>query len=214
MEETTSREKVLKKLRNALISQTEDPYPSLDLTSSVYKEFDEALDITFAMEFSKVQGKFIYCENEKDLQENLISLIGEKKWKIVFCLESDIKDTLVEAGIPFVGLEKEFNQMDAGITYCEYLIARLGSIMISSKQTSGRRLNVFPENHIVIARSSQIVADLKNALKNIKEKYVDNLPSMISVITGPSRTADIEKTLVMGAHGPRELYVFLIDEEK
>ena len=104
--------------------------------------------------------------------------------------------------------------MDAGITYCEYLIARLGSIMVSSKQTSGRRLNVFPENHIVIARSSQIVADLKDALKNIKEKYVGNLPSMISVITGPSRTADIEKTLVMGAHGPRELYVFLIDEEK
>ncbi len=214
MEETTSREKVLKKLRNALISQTENPYPSLDLTSSVYKEINEALDITFAMEFSKVAGKFIYCENEKDLQENLISLIGEKKWKNVFCLEPGIKETLAEAGIPFVSLEKEFTQMDAGITYCEYLIARLGSIMVSSKQTSGRRLNVFPENHIVIARSSQIVADLKDALKNIKEKYVDNLPSMISVITGPSRTADIEKTLVMGAHGPRELYVFLIDEEK
>ena len=214
MEETTSREKVLKKLRNALISQTENPYPSLDLTSSVYKEFNETLDITFATEFSKVAGKFIYCEDEKDLQENLISLIGEKKWENIFCLEPGIKETLAEAGIPFVSLEKEFSKMDAGITYCEYLIARLGSIMVSSKQTSGRRLNVFPENHIVIAKSSQIVADLKDALKNIKEKYVNNLPSMISVITGPSRTADIEKTLVMGAHGPRELYVFLIDEEK
>ena len=91
MEETTSREKVLKKLRNALISQTEDPYPSLDLTSSVYKEFDEALDITFAMEFSKVQGKFIYCENEKDLQENLISLIGEKNGKLFSAWKATLK---------------------------------------------------------------------------------------------------------------------------
>ena len=214
MEETTSREKVLKKLRNALINRSESPYPSLDLTSSVYKEFEDALDITFAMEFSKVNGKFIYCENEKDLQENLISLIGEKKWNQVFCAEPEIKETLADAGIPFISMESEFIQMDAGITYCEYLIARLGSIMVSSRQSSGRRLNVYPENHIVIARSSQIVPDLKDALNNIKEKYKNNFPSMISVITGPSRTADIEKTLVMGAHGPRELYVFLIDEEK
>jgi L-lactate dehydrogenase complex protein LldG len=214
MEETTSREKVLKKLRNALISRSESPYPSLDLTSSVYKDFEDTLDITFATEFSKVSGKFIYCENEKDLEENLVSLIGEKKWKQVFCLEPEIKETLANAGIPFTGMESEFNEMDAGITSCESLIARLGSIMVSSRQTSGRRLNVYPENHIVIARSSQIVPDLKDALVNIKEKYKDNIPSMISVITGPSRTADIEKTLVMGAHGPRELYVFLIDEEK
>jgi len=213
MEETTSREKVLKKLRNALISRSESPYPSLDLSSSVYKEFEDSLDITFAMEFSKVSGKFIYCENENDLKENLISLIGEKKWNQVFCTDLQIKETLASAGIPFTSTESEFTQMDAGITYCESLIARLGSIMVSSKQTSGRRLNVYPENHIVIARSSQIVPDLKDALSNIKKKYKDNFPSMISVITGPSRTADIEKTLVMGAHGPRELYVFLIDED-
>ncbi|NOX45466.1 MAG: hypothetical protein GXO89_00630 [Chlorobi bacterium] len=214
MEETTSREKVLKKLRNALINRSESPFPSLDLNSSVYKDFEDSLDITFATEFSKVSGKFIYCEDEKDLEGNLVSLIGEKKWKQVFCTEQEIKETLANAGIPFTSMESEFTEMDAGITYCESLIARLGSIMVSSRQTSGRRLNVYPENHIVIARSSQIVPDLKEALVNIKEKYKDNMPSMISVITGPSRTADIEKTLVMGAHGPRELYVFLIDEEK
>ena len=57
----------------------------------------------------------------------------------------------------------------------------------------------------------QLVDDLKQALKLIRLKY-DTIPSMISLITGPSRTADIEKTLVMGAHGPKELYVFLIDD--
>lgn len=213
MEETTSREKILKKIRNALINKTENPYPSVDIESSVYHEFEDTLDITFAHEFTKVEGKFIYCENEKELYDNLISLIAEKNWENIFCLEPGIKKTLDNAGIPFKSEKADFTKMEAGITYCEYLIARLGSIMITSRQTSGRRLNVFPENHIVIAYTSQIVPDLKDALKNIKEKYINNMPSLISVITGPSRTADIEKTLVMGAHGPKELYLFLIDEE-
>ncbi|MNL89836.1 Lactate utilization protein C [compost metagenome] len=54
--------------------------------------------------------------------------------------------------------------------------------------------------------------DLKDAFKLIKDKYGSQIPSMISTITGPSRTADIEKTLVLGAHGPKELFVFLIDD--
>jgi L-lactate dehydrogenase complex protein LldG len=212
MEESTSREKVLKKVRNALMSKFENPYPSLDIESSVFHPLDDSLDITFAQEFSKVSGKFIYCENETDLKANLISLIAENNWKNIFCFEPDIKKLLEDTGIPCYSDEDHFNGMDAGVTYCEFLIARLGSIMVSSKQTSGRRLNVFPEAHLVIAKSSQIVPDIKDALKKMQEKYNNNLPSLISVITGPSRTADIEKTLVMGAHGPKQLYLFLIDE--
>jgi L-lactate dehydrogenase complex protein LldG len=63
----------------------------------------------------------------------------------------------------------------------------------------------------VLAYTSQLVPDLKDAFKLIKEKYGQQIPSMISTITGPSRTADIEKTLVLGAHGPKELFVFLLD---
>jgi len=194
------------------MSYSENPFPSLDLESPVYQPIEDSLDITFAQEFSKVSGKFIYCENEAELKNNLITLIAENDWKNIFCLEPDIKKLLDESGIPFSSDDESFNQMDAGITYCEYLIARLGSIMVSSRQTSGRRLNVFPESHLVIAYSHQIVPDIKDALKKMQEKYNNHLPSLISVITGPSRTADIEKTLVMGAHGPRQLYVFLVDE--
>jgi len=57
----------------------------------------------------------------------------------------------------------------------------------------------------------KILSD-KNFLTAIKEKYSDGFPSQVTIITGPSRTADIEKTLVMGAHGPKELYVFMIDD--
>lgn len=214
MEESTSREKVLKKIRNALMSKSENPFPSLDLETSVYQPMEDSLDITFAQEFSKVAGKFIYCENEADLKNNLITLIAENNWKNIFCVEPGIKNILEGAEIPYNSDEANLHGMDAGITYCEYLIARLGSIMVSSKQPSGRRLNVFPESHIVIAYSSQLVPDIKDALKKMQEKYHNNLPSLITVITGPSRTADIEKTLVMGAHGPKQLYLFLIDENQ
>lgn len=213
MQETTSREKVLKKIRNALISKTENPYPSLDMDSEVFYKSKDSIDIAFAQEFTKASGKFIYCEDQTDLKNNLISLIAENAWGNIFCLENEVADSLDKAGIPYTCDKKDFNNMDVGITRCEFLISRLGSIMISSRQLSGRRLAVSPETHIVIASTKQIVPDLKDALHQINEKYSGNLPSLVTVITGPSRTADIEKTLVMGAHGPKELYLFLIDEQ-
>ena len=96
------------------------------------------------------------------------------------------------------------------ITSCEFLVARTGSIVISSRQTSGRRLAIFSSTHIVVAYTSQLVRDVKDALEGIKNKYGDQLPSMITTITGPSITADIERTLILVSHGPKEEYVFLV----
>ncbi len=213
MEESTSREKVLKKIRNALISRHESTFPSLDIESSIYTVPVDSPDITFAQEFTKVGGQFIYCENRAELTKNLISLVAEENWENIWCKEPSVIEILNDSGIPSKSDFTGVFDMKAGFTSCEFLIARLGSIMISSRQASGRKLNVFPENHVVIAKVSQIVPDLKDAFKKMKEKYSSNLPSLITVITGPSRTADIEKTLVMGAHGPKKLYVFLLDEE-
>jgi L-lactate dehydrogenase complex protein LldG len=85
--------------------------------------------------------------------------------------------------------------------------------MVSSHQSPGRKINVYPDVHLVLGYTSQLVPGMKHALAALRKKYNHNYPSMISFITGPSRTADIEKTLVLGAHGPRELYVFLIDDQ-
>jgi len=213
MEESTSREKVLKKIRNALIYKTDNPFPNVDFEKPLYKDFEETYDITFAQEFTKVGGKFIFCEDENEFVQSLSFLIKENKWENVFCNDTKLVELLTSENIVFFNsAEKDFLKLKVGITQCEFLISRLGSVMVSSKQPSGRRLNVFPEIHIVLAYASQLVPDLQDAFKKIKEKYPTGIPSLISVITGPSRTADIEKTLVMGAHGPRELYVFLIDD--
>jgi len=99
-----------------------------------------------------------------------------------------------------------------GITTCEALIARTGSILISSGSAAGRRLSIYPSIHVVVAYASQLKNDTIDAIQFMNEKYQGQLPSLMSVVAGPSRTADIEKTLVLGAHGPRELFLFLIDD--
>jgi L-lactate dehydrogenase complex protein LldG len=213
MEETTSREKVLKKIRSALLDKNENPYPSLDTESDIYQDSNEEMDITFAKAFTLAGGKFIYCENEADFKSNMESLIAENHWNTIYCFDPEIDKMLPKNEIQISSDESAVENATTGITSCEFLIARLGSIMVTSNQTSGRRLNILPDTHLVVGKISQIVPDIKDALNLVREKYSQRLPSMISFITGPSRTADIEKTLVMGAHGPKELYLFLIDEE-
>lgn len=210
MEESTSREKVLKRVRHALIYKTDNPFPQVDFDSAVYKPLQDTPDVNFAQEFTKVGGAFIYCENESELVSTLAALHSEGNWGNIFCAEAGFQFLLSEAGVPFESDETSLKELNVTITGCEFLISRLGSIMVSSR--NGRRLNVYPEKHVVIAYVDQLVDDLKDAFDAIQTKYSGKLPSLISVITGPSRTADIEKTLVMGAHGPRELYVILVEK--
>jgi L-lactate dehydrogenase complex protein LldG len=97
------------------------------------------------------------------------------------------------------------------ITGCDALVARTGSIVLSSAQQQGRTASVYAPVHICIAYTSQLVADVDNALSLLQVNHPKGLPSLISFAGGPSRTADIEKTLVTGVHGPREVFCYLIE---
>lgn len=212
MEESTSREKVLKKIRHALIYKTDNPYPDIDFDSNLYVESAELPEINFAKEFTNVAGKFVYCENHDDFIVQFKTIIEKNNWKNIFCAEEELKLSFRNANITYNDTPESFLDMEVGITFCEFLISRLGSIMVSAKQAGGRKTFIYPPTHIVVGYTSQMVNDIKDAIEGMQKKYGDKLPSMISMITGPSRTADIEKTLVMGAHGPKELYLFLIED--
>ena len=156
-----------------------------------------------------ISGQIILCKDNDDLYQKLQKLLKEKNFTSIFCRDSKISNFLEINKILVCNDETEFETMQVGITGCEFLIARTGSVLVSSASQSGRQMNVFPPIHIVIANESQLVGFPEDALVSIQKKYSNNLPSMISTITGPSRTADIEKTLVLGAHGPKEFIVFL-----
>jgi L-lactate dehydrogenase complex protein LldG len=103
--------------------------------------------------------------------------------------------------------KRELEPCDAAITECDALVAQTGSVLVTSRTAGGRALSVLPPHHIVLARREQLIADLPAAFALISKQYGSNYPSMISFITGPSRTGDIERILVLGAHGPKKLTI-------
>jgi L-lactate dehydrogenase complex protein LldG len=209
MEESTSREKVLKKVRHALIYKTDNPYPQVDFDSPVYSPLTDTPDVHFAQEFSATGGVFMYCENEREAIITLSALCREYHWENLYCADPEFQYLLTRAGVPFESDTEKLKQIQIAVTGCEQLIARTGSILLSSKNS--RKLNVAATTHLVIAFIDQLVDDIKDAIDSLQKRYGNKLPSMISMVTGPSRTADIEKTLVMGAHGPSELWLILIE---
>ncbi len=212
MKDSTSKEKVLKKVRNALINKLENPFNNVDFSSPLFYEQEEGPEVQFAYKLKECGGTFIYCANEKEVVDNLVALIEKEGWKNIICTDISKTELLSQNDIDIITNPDEFNSVSVGITNCDFLISRFGSVMVSSGLSVGRRIFVFPETHVVIAFASQVVPELKDALTGMKKKYSDNFPSQITVITGPSRTADIEKTLVMGAHGPKNLFVFMVDD--
>ncbi len=202
---------MLKKIRQALLQKRDNPHPDFE-DSALYKDEEESLDVTFARELTDIGGKFIYCDGEISVIENLIGLVEELGVTKIYAWEPSVNVLLKHYGFPYLATDRDFEQAEVGITACEALIARNGSVMISNANEGGRRLSIYPPVHIVLAKASQLVMDIRHAITQLKDRYPTYLPSMVTTITGPSRTADIEKKLVLGAHGPKELYVFLIED--
>ena len=96
----------------------------------------------------------------------------------------------------------------ATITLAEALVAQTGSVFVSSA-CGGRGASIVAPVHIVVASAAQLVPTLDDSFALLKERDAAAKNSMLCLITGSSRTADIEKILVMGAHGPRRLVVIL-----
>ncbi|MRG46265.1 lactate utilization protein B/C [Chitinophaga sp. SYP-B3965] len=211
MKVSPAKENILKKVRNALSQPVQLPFPHAEGNNSVFETAHDGLEMKFAEEFSRLQGKFIFCSSRDELADNLQALVVNKEWTHVHCKTPSLETILQPYKPAYLNVGDE-HTLDAAITDCEWLVARTGSIIMSSAQPSGRALPVFAPVHIVIAYTHQLVFDVKDGISKMKEKYPGQLPSMISFATGPSRTADIEKTLVVGVHGPKEVYVFLLDE--
>lgn len=211
MKVATTKENILKKVRNALSQPVQLPFPNAEGNSFVFNTEHEGMEIKFAEEFTRLQGKFMFCANQQEAIESLIALADHRQWKSLYCQEPFLLKIFNAANLSLVS-NISLPDAAAAITGCELLVARTGSIVMSAAQSSGRVVSVFAPIHIVFAYSHQLVFDIKDGLQKLKAKYKHHLPSMITFATGPSRTADIEKTLVVGVHGPKEVYVFLIDE--
>jgi L-lactate dehydrogenase complex protein LldG len=157
MKISPAKENILKRIRQALSNPVPVPFPKSEGSNSVYKPSSEDLEIQFAEEFTKLLGKFAFCVNEDDLINQLKKLLREKKWDNIYCNEENLFHIISKSAPYQIDPEKKelsnstLADCDASITTCEYLIARTGSMVLSSAQQSGRTVSVYAPVHICIA---------------------------------------------------------------
>lgn len=211
MKVSPSKENILKKIRKALTGSTPLPFPGSEGSQSVFQPSQQELEVEFAEQFSRLLGKFSFCLGHEELAQQLQALTTHRKWDKIYCHEEPLRSVLQQNQFTNFS-HKDLATCDASITGCEFLIARTGSVMMSAAQASGRTTSVYAPVHICIAYTDQLVYDIREGLQRVKDRYREHLPSLITLATGPSRTADIEKTLVVGVHGPKEVYVFLVEK--
>lgn len=206
----TARNNILQNLYKALQGKTQRPYPEQETSGFYMPETEDVLSV-FVRRFAQAGGQLSLCPSEKACAEQIAQLLQEQQWQKPCCRSAKWAALLQQAGID---TETDLlPQTPAGITPCIALVAQTGSILISSGIEMGRALTVFPPAHIVVAYTSQIVYGIEAALTLATAAGTEHPASLIGLITGPARTADIEKTLVLGAHGPKAIYLFLIENE-
>lgn len=223
----TEREKIMSRIRVALRSPAPRPGshgslpPTLPARASAAAAIQQWLPVveeTFADRLEHFRARSVELKTDFHLlasaaesEAMLAKIAAAEKWQRIASHQGELTDPAVaRLGLPALittgGYDvRELEACDAGITGCDALIAQTGSVIVTSRDAGGRALSVLPPHHLVLARRSQLVRDLSAGFDFVQQKYAPNYPSMISVVTGPSRTGDIERILVLGAHGPKKL---------
>jgi L-lactate dehydrogenase complex protein LldG len=183
---------------------------------SVGKSWDDWAGL-FARNTEGLKAEFHLLSGPEELPAALQVLARESGWKQVGFHSGSLSSEAAQVlGLPLVEVREDgydadaLAACDAGITECDALVAQMGSVLLSSRSAGGRALSILPPHHVVLARREQLLPDLPTAFALLHERYGDAWPSLVSFVTGPSRTGDIERILVLGAHGPKRLTIFLL----
>jgi L-lactate dehydrogenase complex protein LldG len=204
---TSSRDKILsavRKIQQRTVVVSDNYRPE-----DVFFQPEDLLAV-FKDEVEAVAGQCNVFSSDVELYASIAELVSERNWEYLVTADTTIAANLNNSGIAVRSPGNDVRSMPAAITSCEALVARTGSVVMSSRPELGRQLYAFAPVHLVVATFDQLVAFPEDALGLLQKRYSDGLPAAVTFVTGPSRTADIEKTLVLGAHGPKELLIFVL----
>jgi L-lactate dehydrogenase complex protein LldG len=212
--ENPGRERILARIKSAV----KTPAPAhaiLDNTSApqpVFAPIPDPLE-RFRSECGVNNTELILTRDSRATSEALAGMLASLSPGEIFLQDApELRQLSSSAGSrkdvrwSSAGAPRENSQ--ATITLAELLVAQTGSVMVSAA-CGGRGASIVAPVHIVVASISQLVPTLDEAFARIRNRGTAAENSYLSLITGSSRTADIEKILVMGAHGPRRLVVIL-----
>ncbi|MDZ7847722.1 MAG: LUD domain-containing protein [Owenweeksia sp.] len=183
MADTNKKTGLLSKFLNALSGKPTEEEPPKVNKDLFGPSKDEPVDLHFVKSFTASGGKFLYCEKEADAYDYLKEITKESGLKQLYCNDPGLKSILSKAGLR--NLAPQVERADAFCSTCEFLVSFNGGIMITAKQTMGKKLNELPDTFITFARTSQIVQNLRAALTGIRTKYKGDIPSQITTIKGP-----------------------------
>jgi len=217
-----SRSSILDQLRRgraeAAFDHGDAALPELS-DAALFSDFPattEELLPLFSQRFLALSGELEVCSSLHHAAETLHGLICATPGRRGLGQAHDLVRSLRVQNLELGAILTEFDasstssrqlaNIDVGVTVADFLVARTGSIALSCATGGGRQLSVLPPIHVVIATTAQLVASVEQAMVALQGEA-----SFATLITGPSRTADIEKILVLGAHGPKRLIVLLLD---
>jgi len=208
----SSREQILERIRNALRTPAANPSAPKPGQRAIFSPVSSPLE-RFAAECADNFTELKLTVNRMETVEALATLLRELPAGEIYVQDvPELRELITRADGRQVRWSSQGPPAEASqatVTQAEALVAMTGSILVSSAGCGGRGSSVVAPCHIVIARRQQLVPDLERALALVTERGLPARSSFVGLITGCSRTADIEKLLVIGAHGPRRLVVVL-----
>ena len=177
----------------------------------------ELLD-RFGKEFKKINCEMVSCKNYDDAVRTICSMLGEsRQLKLMLSKNSLLIDNGFESkiknanqNISIVPYHREVSSADVSVVVASYAIAETSTVVLRSSPSQFRSLALLPETVFVIAKESELRLSMEEVLTEIKHQSVLKDTSALIFVTGSSRTSDIEKTLVLGVHGPKRLVVIFV----
>ena len=186
-------------------------------------------DICQAMadEVNEVGGFAHIVGDFDEAKRQVLDLLDKYQAKSVLQWQHDVLDSLslseslqgrgIESfdherlnSVPEDEARSQYMAADVGITSCDIAVAETGSLIVCSRPGQERIASLVTPVHIGVVTRQQIVPDLFDAFAQLNQLGFDDVPSNISIITGPSKTGDIELTLTTGVHGPGKWHVIII----
>ena len=205
--------------KTSVIEQRKEPAPD---TKEIFTKDEitrEALVEQYIGEAVKVSTNVYEARNDEDVRSFLSNLIEEKGAKLFSIWDTDyfkgigLKKLLRDNGLKTVTAKSKnrIAKADIGITGADYIIADTGTLVLLTDAKKPRSFSLLPPVHLAIVNKNNFVFDINVLFAILKHRLDTDLeiPSCMTFITGPSRTADIELNLTLGVHGPKELYVLI-----
>lgn len=215
---TTARNAILNRLRQAEVQ----PLPVNDPDYPVWDETDQDTMLTRLVDLLQQNHAEVYTLRHAELITTLQAQINKRGLKrITTGTGGDFHSEITQAlaghaeqllfDTPLEQWKDElFNQVDAGITGCHGAIAATGTLVLWPNVAEPRTLSLVPPCHIAILKASTLHTNLPAMMK--EQGWANGMPTNLLLISGPSKTADIQQTLAYGAHGPRQLLVLILED--